>query len=190
MGWRNRGQQGTALALLITFLASGIWHGASWGFLVWGGLHGCYLAASTYYRPHQKRLYQRLGVEKAWWLKYWQRFVTFHLVCLGWVFFRARSLTDALQVIANFLNFRASYQLALQSGMGKFVLSSILLDNGAFGVIFIAILLAVTHSIDLHHNRELIFGKPLWYRWSFYLAVVFATIVFKVSSNEFVYFQF
>lgn len=72
MSWRNWGQPGTVAALIITFLISGIWHGATWGFVIWGILHGVYLAASTYYRPYQKRLYKMLGIDKSPWLKWWQ----------------------------------------------------------------------------------------------------------------------
>jgi len=76
MEWRNWGQAGTALALIVTFLVCGIWHGATWGFIFWGLLHGIYMAASIYYRPYQKRLHKWLGVEKSTWLKWWQIFVT------------------------------------------------------------------------------------------------------------------
>jgi alginate O-acetyltransferase complex protein AlgI len=100
LGWRDWGQAGTALALVLTFLVSGIWHGATWGFVVWGLLHGLYLAASTYYRPYQKKLHKRLGVAKSPLLKWWQVFVTFHLVTFAWVFFRAASLADAWYVVS------------------------------------------------------------------------------------------
>jgi alginate O-acetyltransferase complex protein AlgI len=100
LGWRQWGQAGTALALIVTFLVSGIWHGATWGFVIWGLLHGTYLAASTYYRPYQKRLHRWLGVAKSPWLKWWQILVTFHLVSFAWVFFRAATLADAWYVVS------------------------------------------------------------------------------------------
>src|SRR5208337_5503010 len=49
--WRNARSYGVAGALLVTFLFSGLWHGASWGFIIWGMLHGIYLASSIYYKP-------------------------------------------------------------------------------------------------------------------------------------------
>jgi alginate O-acetyltransferase complex protein AlgI len=99
LGWRNWGTAGTSLALLITFLVSGLWHGASWGFIVWGLLHGCYMACSVWYRPWQKKLHHWLGISKTPLLKFWQIGITFHLVCLAWVFFRANSLSDAFYVL-------------------------------------------------------------------------------------------
>lgn len=101
MGWRSLGQAGTAAALIVTFLVSGIWHGATWGYVIWGLLHGIYLAVSTYYRPYQKRLHKWLGIEKSKWLKLWQVFITFNLVSFAWVFFRANSLDDAWYIISN-----------------------------------------------------------------------------------------
>ncbi|WP_041974986.1 MBOAT family protein, partial [Geobacter sp. OR-1] len=95
MGWRGWGQSGTAMALLVTFFISGVWHGATWGFVIWGVLHGVYLALSTFYKPYQKRLHKWLGIEKSIWLKYWQIFVTFNLVSFAWIFFRAKNLNDA-----------------------------------------------------------------------------------------------
>jgi alginate O-acetyltransferase complex protein AlgI len=101
MKWRNWGKAGTALALIATFLICGIWHGATWGFVIWGLLHGIYLATSTYYRPYQRKLYKWLGIEKSRWLRGWQMFVTFNLVSFAWVFFRANSFGDAWYVISN-----------------------------------------------------------------------------------------
>lgn len=101
MRWRDWGQAGTAAALLMTFIISGIWHGATWGFVIWGLLHGIYLASSTYYRPYQKRLYKWLGIEKSRCLKWWQVFVTFQLVSFAWVFFRVDSVRNAITVVSS-----------------------------------------------------------------------------------------
>ncbi|MBJ6801700.1 MBOAT family O-acyltransferase [Geomonas propionica] len=98
MQWRDWRTWGTAAALVVAFLVSGIWHGASWGFVIWGGLHGLYMACSVFYKPYQKKIYQSLGIQKSRYLKYWQMLVTFHLVCFAWVFFRVNSLGDALYI--------------------------------------------------------------------------------------------
>ena len=91
MSWRGWGHTGTTFALLITFLLSGLWHGINTGFVVWGLLHGIYLASAIYYRPYQKRMYKWLGVDKSCWFRWWQVLVTFNLVSLAWIFFRAGS---------------------------------------------------------------------------------------------------
>ena len=102
MSWRGWGQAGTALALLVTFLISGLWHGFSRGFVIWGLLHGFYLAASTFYRPYQKRLHKWLRVDKSRWLKWWQVLVTFNLVSFAWIIFRSGS-QNGWYVVENIL---------------------------------------------------------------------------------------
>ena len=100
MGWRNSPRWGTPAALLVTFLVSGIWHGATWCFVVWGVLHGLYMASSILYKPWQRQLHKRFKAQKSAWLRYWQVFVTFHLVCVAWVFFRANSVGQAFRIVA------------------------------------------------------------------------------------------
>jgi alginate O-acetyltransferase complex protein AlgI len=90
---------GTPISLVITFLISGLWHGASWCFVVWGGLHGLCMATSVLSSRWRRRLAQRFGVDRSRWLRPFQVFVTFHLVCLAWVFFRAQTLSDAWHVV-------------------------------------------------------------------------------------------
>jgi len=103
MQWRNGKNWGTAAALLITFLVSGIWHGANWGFVIWGLLHGIYLSCSVFYKPHQKKIHKALHLQKTKTLKVWQIFITFHLVTFAWVFFRANSFIDASYLIKNII---------------------------------------------------------------------------------------
>lgn len=91
-GWRT---WGTPVALFVTFLASGLWHGASWTFVAWGLLHGTYLACSVLYRPLQKRVHGALRLTGTRALAVWQVVLTFHLLILSWVFFRAPSLREA-----------------------------------------------------------------------------------------------
>lgn len=101
MQWRNGKDFGTAAALLVTFLACGIWHGISWGFVVWGGLHGVYMASAVFWRPYQKKLHKVLKIEKTKALKVWQTLVTFNLVSFAWIFFRAKSIPDSVHIVTN-----------------------------------------------------------------------------------------
>jgi D-alanyl-lipoteichoic acid acyltransferase DltB (MBOAT superfamily) len=101
MQWRIWKNWGTAAALIVAFIISGIWHGASWGFVIWGALHGLYMACSVFYKPYQKRLHKALGIEKTKFLKFWQVLVTFNLVSFAWVFFRSINIGDAWYVVTN-----------------------------------------------------------------------------------------
>jgi len=94
-GWRT---WGTPLALLVTFLVSGLWHGAAWPFVAWGALHGLFLAASALYRPWKGRAARALRLDGSPLRAPIQIAVTFLLVCVAWIPFRARSVADAVHV--------------------------------------------------------------------------------------------
>jgi D-alanyl-lipoteichoic acid acyltransferase DltB (MBOAT superfamily) len=103
LGGNRRGKFRTYINLMITMLLGGLWHGAAWTFVIWGGLHGLYLAIHKAFTGKKvnsvetdaapKTLAQKL-------IKLLCIFVTFNLVCFAWIFFRADSLNDALVYIA------------------------------------------------------------------------------------------
>jgi alginate O-acetyltransferase complex protein AlgI len=90
LGGNRKGRLFTYRNLLLTMLLGGLWHGAAWTFVVWGGIHGLGLAVerATGWRPHT-RAQQWLG-----------RVLTFHVVCFAWIFFRADSFSRAGDVIS------------------------------------------------------------------------------------------
>ncbi|HEY5996642.1 MAG TPA: MBOAT family protein [Candidatus Deferrimicrobiaceae bacterium] len=82
---------------LVTFALGGLWHGASWTFLAWGTLHGAGLAVARAIESRRPRT--RVGAAVPAWRRAAGIFVTFHFVCLTWVFFRCESLEVALSVL-------------------------------------------------------------------------------------------
>jgi D-alanyl-lipoteichoic acid acyltransferase DltB (MBOAT superfamily) len=90
LGGNRKGRLLTYRNLMLTMLLGGLWHGAAWTFVVWGGIHGLGLSIerATGWRPTSP---------SAQWLG---RVITFHVVCLGWIFFRADSFGRAGDVIA------------------------------------------------------------------------------------------
>jgi D-alanyl-lipoteichoic acid acyltransferase DltB (MBOAT superfamily) len=102
LGGSRKGQRTTYRNVLITMLLGGLWHGAAWTFVFWGLLHGTGIAVGRWRRERRvaaglpalgetarDRVLQRVG--------------TFHLVCLGWLFFRADSLGTAFQLLTRLL---------------------------------------------------------------------------------------
>jgi alginate O-acetyltransferase complex protein AlgI len=89
LGGNRKGRLMTYRNLMLTMLLGGLWHGAAWTFVVWGGIHGVGLCIerATGWRPHT-RAQEWLG-----------RILTFHVVCLAWIFFRADSFGTAREVI-------------------------------------------------------------------------------------------
>lgn len=182
MKWRDHRTVGSAAALVVTFLVSGVWHGATWGFVIWGLLHGTYLAASLYYRPYQKKLYTALGLEKSTAQKVIQTGVTFCLVSFAWIFFRANSLGDAIYVVSHLMYF---------SFTKVSLVNQVLLDRGAVGFIRTigGIILVVTGPKLWHMIR--LDDRPLLVRWPSYVVIVLLVIFGGVQEKtDFVYFQF
>ncbi len=86
LGGNRKGDGRTYLNLMATMLIGGLWHGAAWSFVIWGGLHGTYLAVGRYRREHDLTTDAATG-----WRLWWKRIITFNLVCFAWIFFRSGS---------------------------------------------------------------------------------------------------
>ena len=182
MSWRSWGQSGTAAALIITFLVSGLWHGATWGFIIWGLLHGVYLASSTYYRPYQKRLHKWLGVEKSRWLKWLQILTTFNLVSFAWIFFKSATLNDAMYVVNNMLSF-ASIKLDMFSSI----------TGGKRGIVFAVLCIISVTIIESSRNTKdhiQLMYSCRW-RWFIYYITLMTILVCGIyGKSEFLYGRF
>lgn len=189
MAWRDHGRVGTALALIVTFLVSGLWHGVGLGFVVWGLLHGLYLAIATYWRPYDNGALKRLAKSKNRWLGAWRVFATFHLVCLAWVFFRARSLSDAWYVVSHALDVRASLARALGMGGRAFLRDDILLGCGTQLALVLAVYLVGVAVV--YRKRDVVIAqRPAWFRWAVYYALILSVAFLGFPDGKFVYFQF
>ncbi|MGA9333775.1 MAG: MBOAT family O-acyltransferase [Rudaea sp.] len=96
LGGNRKGRARTYANLMITMLLGGLWHGASWNFVIWGGLHGLYLAFE-----------RAVLLRWTWWnadhvvVRILRVFVTFHLVCFAWIFFRAHTFAASGALLAN-----------------------------------------------------------------------------------------
>ena len=193
MQWRGWGTLGTAVALLVAFLVSGIWHGASWGFVVWGGLHGIYLALSVYWKPYQKKLHRRLGVTKSRLLTVWQVVVTFHLVCVAWIFFRVESLDDANYILFHFFN-RGKFQGRDAYPFVQVKAFFMQSPRDACVAIVCLVLMALVGNHRHRSGRDLLntlAGRPLFLRWVMYFTLVAGIITMGVfDQGNFIYFKF
>ncbi|HTW68147.1 MAG TPA: MBOAT family O-acyltransferase [Bryobacteraceae bacterium] len=98
LGGNRHGRLETYRNLMLTMLLGGLWHGASWNFVVWGGYHGALLSFERMFRR------QHAPEETHWTALYpAQAIITFALVMIGWVFFRAATFHDSLYVIQQML---------------------------------------------------------------------------------------
>jgi D-alanyl-lipoteichoic acid acyltransferase DltB (MBOAT superfamily) len=92
LGGNRKGARRTQINLMLTMLLGGLWHGAAWTFVVWGGIHGAGLAV-------ERKVLDRTGEPVTFAARWAGRLITFHVVCLAWVFFRAESLGSAFEVL-------------------------------------------------------------------------------------------
>lgn len=86
--------------LMIVFLVSGLWHGADWTYVIWGGLHGSYLILALVFAPLLARFTKGIGLDALPRAKRWLNiFITVQLVSFAWIFFRANSIHDAFTLV-------------------------------------------------------------------------------------------
>jgi len=179
MQWRDLRTWGTVLALLVTFLVSGIWHGASWGFVIWGLLHGVYLSSAVLFQPWQKKIAKRNKYDKTFAAKILRIFITFHLVSFAWIFFRANSLGDAFYIVRS-----------IACDLFQ-VPNPVMVKMFAVGLICVAFI----YSFDVFRgNRtivDLVFARGSLVRWLFYYGLVVVIFVLGLfAQSRFIYFQF
>jgi D-alanyl-lipoteichoic acid acyltransferase DltB (MBOAT superfamily) len=98
LGGSRKGKLRTYINLMVTMLLGGLWHGAAWTFVVWGGLHGFYLVVHRLWSRIGWRPLVRWRATAAW--RWASRILLFHAVCAGWVFFRASSFATAFTVFS------------------------------------------------------------------------------------------
>jgi alginate O-acetyltransferase complex protein AlgI len=182
--------------LFITFLVSGLWHGARWTFVVWGALHGAYLVASLLTADTRARIRAAIGAERhPTLLAAWQMGVTFVLVCVGWVFFRATSIADAWYVVSHLGSGLPSQLAALASGDATARRTLLFLDfEKTRLIIAVAAVLALLVVERLRGERPLrprLASAPFVVRWAAYACAVLTIMTLGVfHSAKFIYFQF
>ncbi len=172
-------------ATFITMLSIGLWHGASWNFIVWGLLIGFYLIFSVLTKKIKNRVLNKFFFKKNSSLfGFFQILTTFILMCVTWIFFRAQNLHDAFYVIQHiFIGFKiqpGGYNL----GLGQF---QVLLS-----FVFILILIIV-EIYTFKDENEILFvsRKPAWIRWPLYYSLICIIICFgEFGENNFLYFKF
>jgi D-alanyl-lipoteichoic acid acyltransferase DltB (MBOAT superfamily) len=174
LGGNRRGGAVWFRNLLITFLVSGLWHGASWTFAVWGLLHGGYVALEAFLGWR--------GAPRTRWGGALRWAVTMAAVLFAWIFFRARTFEDAGRLVASLGNI-GDPRLWIRAAGGRI---SFALGVGA------ALLLVAAEALLRDRTIESVvcaWRTPL--RWCFYVGLVLVTLWFGVfARTEFIYFQF
>jgi len=164
------------LNLMIVFLVSGLWHGTSYTYIIWGFIHGMY------------QIIERI-INKKCKFKIVNVLSTFLLVTFAWVFFRSSSLSDVFYVFSNMfnLNFKNILEQINSIGLDKFDLLIIL-----FGIGFVLIIEYLFRNKDLISS---LYNKPNIIKYVIFLIIFFSIIIFGCygpgfNSSEFIYLEY
>ncbi len=167
--------------LFFVFMLSGLWHGASWHYVIWGALHGIYLIFGQLTRSMQEKVIGLLG--NKFLISVVHAVITFGLVAFAWIFFRANTNADAFYIIRNlFAGSTHSFRQIIDIfGQTEFVV-----------VILAMLLMEITHWIQRGKNMSVWIERfPRWQRWGVYYFFLFFILGFGYYGNaQFIYFQF
>ncbi|HCN78735.1 MAG TPA: membrane-bound O-acyltransferase family protein [Verrucomicrobiales bacterium] len=178
IGGNRGGGWGTARNLMLTMLLGGLWHGAAWTFIVWGGIHGLWLGLHrVWLRVKKPVVTAETRPSAPWWLAGAKWFVTFHLVCLTWLAFRADSLRHALALLG-----------ALG---GKWEVTDFTLTCAGMTFFFLLPWLAYEFWLERRKDDEALLKSAWWWRAGLYVYLVLMMICFPPPAPaEFIYFRF
>jgi len=172
--------------IMITFLVSGLWHGANWTFVIWGGLHGLYYVFSQLTQNIREIFVKRTGLVHLPTLhRLAQIIITFHLVTFAYIFFRANGLRDAAVLVQNLAHFGFTKQAVRVIMTPR--------DFTAVWVFVIAMLIVewLWQTQKSGSGRSPFAGRGNRFQWVFYYLVTVCIFIFgKFGSNPFIYFQF
>lgn len=187
LGGSRKGRTRTCLNLILTMVLSGLWHGANWTFLFWGGFHGAVCAGYRLYHDWKKGMgfsskteqtvlkaggrYVRLGV------KAMSVVFTFSYVCIGWIFFRAGSIREAFCILGRIVS--------LAAGVSYFYV---------FLPVYGGLILAACLWAYFRHNKAGYY--PIMDTSKFGAKLIICIVIWLIlafyypGENAFIYFQF
>ena len=172
LGGNRRGAWRTYRNLMLTMLIGGLWHGANWTFVVWGGLHGAYLAVERMLGIGGERPRWSSGGPLGWAVALVRTLAVFHHVALAWIFFRAQSIESAGLYLGGLLRLDG------------------LADVGPLPFVAALAILALDVPQYVSGRHTALLRLPWWAQSPFYAAVCLALILYGGSEVPFIYFQF
>lgn len=163
-------------AILAVFLLSGLWHGPNWTFVVWGGLHGLLLLLETWTSGWRQLLSRVIGT-------WWQAPLTFVLVALLWLPFRAQDLAQA------------AHLLGKMAQPGTWTLEALDVFGNRLDFAWCMGLVGLVALIDWADARTPLADRlglwPRWGRWAVYYVLIFLVLIMGLHAQQpFMYFQF
>jgi alginate O-acetyltransferase complex protein AlgI len=187
LGGNRKGGFRTYVNLMLTMLLGGLWHGASWRFVIWGGLHGTYLVVERFLRgvlhqpaaplPSVDNPPPAVKTPRATFNKILLALLTYFLVLITWVFFRAHSVGDGFRMIGKMFSYAPA-----QLNFGVYQTSLVLLITGAT--------LICHWRLRDRSLEEVAARNPRWLTALIFAIMLFAIATAPGDNRAFIYFQF
>ncbi len=179
LGGNRKGTLRRNLNLILTFLVSGLWHGANWTYVVWGLIHGvAQVGENTVVKRKESK-------ELSGAVRFFRWLVTFLIVCLAWIFFRANSISDAFYALTHLVTAGEIKNTFLNLGMS------------AVSVVKVLVMAAGLTVYDLFSRKQdlipLFRKQHVIFRWAVYVIFAVLVIVLKIHNGtdaSFIYFKF
>ncbi len=194
LGGNRKGKARKYLNIMIVFLVSGLWHGADWSFVVWGGIHGLYQVVGDATKPLREKACCALKIKTevfSWRLL--STTITFCLVSFAWIFFRADTITDALRFIKRIF-VKPTPWLMFNGGIFKLGL-----NRPEMNILLLSVL--ILFLVDLIRKKkhltidQFLFTQNVWFEWFALIALILMIFTFgeygpAFDPKQFIYFQF
>ncbi len=185
IGGNRKGEGRTYINLMFTMLLGGLWHGASWTFVAWGGLHGLYLwlekiIRDKFSKPSTRPVMATAGVSlnSGQSASFIYALFTFFLITLTWVFFRAESFTQAWEMLGSMFGITSDGAALLRS----------------IDIIKVWVIISITVIVHWWMRDasvlQLAYKIPWWCLSIVWALIVLAIILVQESGSAFIYFQF
>lgn len=194
LGGNRKGKIRKNINMLIVFVVSGLWHGANWSFVVWGMIHGLYQIIADVSKSIRKRI---IGIMKiktecfSWNLL--NIIITFILISIAWIFFRADNIADAINYIGRIINKPTPWVLFDGS------IFNLGLNSTEFNILLISVIILLL--IDLISEKkkmlidEFLLSQNIWFEWAVIIIFILMIFIFgeygpDFDAKKFIYFQF
>lgn len=176
LGGNRKGKIRTYVNLIITMLLGGLWHGASWQFVIWGAIHGLVLAVERAFSHLRLKRSARRGL-----IRFGLQLLTFHVVCFSWVFFRANDMESI---------HRMFYQIS--ATFTPHFTPAEWLSYLPVGIILLLGLLLISTPVSIKERMRGWFICQHWVVQSMFamLAILLIQQVSSAGSQPFIYFRF
>ncbi len=177
-------------SLFVTFVVSGLWHGANWTYVAWGVLHGSYIVASLMLQKRWNPFAEKIGLNKVPGVYRGLKIgFTFILVCFAYIFFRAATMDDAVHFVASLGSGWDAPVWNVRSVIGE----GVMLTEFMLAVLGVIVVMGAEVLQGRFDMRKAVDARPVWERWGLYYAGAACVLIlgaFYGVQTQFIYFRF